>query len=361
MWKAILFVTALFFTSISSQPFDRVLLTNSLADGASCLDGSAPAYYFKAGNGTGVNKWYLYHEGGGWCTNLTDCLERSKTNLGSSKAYPPTIGYAGGYFSRDPAVNPLMYNWNVAFFRYCDGGSFSGLNDTVTEVQGTKLYFRGLRNLQAYLFDLNTRNMKSGTDFVIGGCSAGGLATYLHVDWWRQNVPATARVRGMPDSGFFLDYDSQFAPKYATDMAWVFKQNNASSGVNQDCIAAHLATGDTYKCFFAEHTVPFLKTPIFPLQSEFDSWQIGNILGSKNIDDVNEYGKLLTQRFSVVTAKAMDGCWLDSCYHHCYDWDSIRIDGQLSGPAFSDWYNGASKGQFIQGKPYPCDACCKPN
>jgi hypothetical protein len=34
------------------------------------------------------------------------------------------------YFSLDPVWNPMMANWNKVFLRYCDGGSFSGNNET---------------------------------------------------------------------------------------------------------------------------------------------------------------------------------------------------------------------------------------
>jgi hypothetical protein len=33
-----------------------------------------------------------------------------------------------------------------------------------------------------------------GTDFVIGGSSAGGLATYMHLDHWASRLPITAKV-----------------------------------------------------------------------------------------------------------------------------------------------------------------------
>ena len=29
---------------------------------------------------------------------------------------------------------PMMYNWNAVILRYCDGGSFSGNNETVTSM-----------------------------------------------------------------------------------------------------------------------------------------------------------------------------------------------------------------------------------
>jgi hypothetical protein len=43
---------------------DLVLLTKAAQqDGAVCLDGSPGAYYIQRGNGTGVNKWYVHHQG----------------------------------------------------------------------------------------------------------------------------------------------------------------------------------------------------------------------------------------------------------------------------------------------------------
>ena len=50
----------------------------------------------------------IHHQGGGWCESLDDCLGRSNSTLGSSKGYPTTAALGGGYFSTDPAVNPLM-------------------------------------------------------------------------------------------------------------------------------------------------------------------------------------------------------------------------------------------------------------
>jgi len=179
------------------------------------------------------------------------------------------------------------------------------------------------------------------------------------VDWWKQNLPAGAMVRGMPDSGYFLDYDSTDR-KYATDMRWVFTAQNATSGVDQDCIGAHSAGGDTYLCFFAEHTTPYIKTPIFPLQSRYDSWQVGNILGTNETAPVNTYGTMFAQRFQAVVNNPENGYFFDSCYHHCGEWDSIKIDNSLSGAAMRDWYNKVNSGRYAQQNPYPCETCCKP-
>ena len=75
------------------------------APGARCLDGSPGAYYIRKGVGSGANKWYIHHQGGGWCESLDDCLGRSKGALGSSNGYGPTSGLGGGYFSPLPSDN----------------------------------------------------------------------------------------------------------------------------------------------------------------------------------------------------------------------------------------------------------------
>jgi hypothetical protein len=151
--------------------------------------------------------------------------------------------------------------------------------------------------------------MSAATDVVVSGCSAGGLATFLHADKWHSRMPAGAHVVAMPDSGFFLDYEAESAVGEGdqphnceccwpaslcacadvtvvvvcvrgadhNEMVWVFNQMNVSSGIDEDCIAHYSPSGNAWMCYFAEHTAPFLSTPTFPLQSQYDSWQIGNV------------------------------------------------------------------------------------
>uniref|UniRef100_A0A6B2L7Z4 Pectin acetylesterase n=1 Tax=Arcella intermedia TaxID=1963864 RepID=A0A6B2L7Z4_9EUKA len=329
--------------------------------GAACIDGTPPAYYIVPGTGSGADKWFIFHQGGGWCTSLADCYARSKTALGSSSGYPQTLDLAdeGGYFSDDPTANPAFYNWNKVYFPYCDGGSFSGNNQTLSDYQGHSLMFRGYRNLQAYWIDLALKfDLQLGKEFVVSGCSAGGLATYLHVDWWAGKLPQGSKVVGVPDSGYFLDYDSKNGPKYSTDMKWVFSIMNSTEGVNRNCIKAN--TQQPALCFFAEHTVPHITTPLFPLQSRYDSWQTANILGSSNAADINAYGKLFDERFQALLNRNQNGAFLDSCFHHCGAFDSIRIDGLLSGPAIQKFVT-TGQGVHIQVNTYPCEPCCKPN
>jgi len=267
----------------------------------------------------------------------------------------------GGYFSADPSVNPMMYNWNKVFMAYCDGGSFAGLNLTATNYKGVYLYFRGRGILEGTIYDLMTyRGLSKSTDAVISGCSAGGLATYLHLDYWNSKLPQGTKVVGLPDSGFFMDYEGP--PKYHTGMFWVFQQMNCTEGVNADCIAYYNSRKQALaNCYFAQHTAPFIRTPIFPLQSRFDAWQIPNILGSTNVTLVSEFGRYLTTEiFNELLPYPRAGVWLDSCEHHCGGWGSIKIDGDNMATAFAAFYKseGHDRRIWFQDSPYPCTSCC---
>ncbi|KAA0163629.1 hypothetical protein FNF31_02790 [Cafeteria roenbergensis] len=357
-------------TGVADEDATAVFLTDAAkSDGAVCLDGTPGAYYFRPGL-PGVNKWYIHHQGGGWCESPEDCLGRSKTNLGSSSKYPAKASLGGGYFSQDPKENPMMATWNMVFIRYCDGGSFSGSNFTTLNVDGTRLYLRGHHILQAVMADLQTRDIGKATDVVISGCSAGGLATYLHVDEWRSQLSQATKVVGLPDSGFFLDVEDPIASEqlgettpgnYHDGLRWVFQAQNASSGVNQDCIEAHRSTGDTWMCMFAEHTAPHIKTPVFALQSKYDSWQSDHVLSTKTDAMMNALGANITSRLQAnLLSNPHNGAFLDGCYHHCGRWGEILpIDGDEQSTAFLKFYYGITEQTFWnQDVTYPCDKCC---
>lgn len=368
-------------------PAQRVLLTGAVeALGAMCLDGSPAAYYIQPGSGDGVNKWYIHHEGGGWCESMDDCLGRAGTNLGSSKFCPESGDLGGGYLSTDAKENPVMYNWNHVMLHYCDGASFSGNNATSTTYKGTQLFFRGKRVREAMAQDLfESRGLASATDLVVSGCSAGGLATFLHTDQWCDELLSRnpgAKCVGLPDSGFFLDYQDpqvQCTPEsgsssklgdtingnYHCGLKWSFAMQNATAGVHQECIAAH--TGEEWMCMFAEHASEHIRTPIFAMQSEYDSWQTGHVQGTGGAAKTQEMGDNITARLqSMLMARNLEsGAFLDSCHHHCGAWNSIRIDGDLISDALQKWYDGigvkGSKKLWNQNQPFPCDACCKPD
>ena len=107
---------------------DLVVLPQATADkfGAKCLDGSAPALYFKAANtsadSSAATKWVLFFKGGGWCDDEVSCSGRALGLLGSSSrlnATQPKFGYGGGGpVGADPTQNPSFANFNRVIMWY---------------------------------------------------------------------------------------------------------------------------------------------------------------------------------------------------------------------------------------------------
>jgi O-palmitoleoyl-L-serine hydrolase len=218
-----------FLANMTMQRYDLSAAKNQV-----CLDGTPGVFYMRNGTGSGARKYYVHYQGGGWCESPADCAGRSHSHLGSSSGYAKgTLAGqvqnhgrgcpSGGYFSTLPDTNPLMYNWNVVYLMYCDGGSFTG-SRTAAAAQGphnqsgdsgaaaaaatvaAPLQYHGKEireGVQTML--LEQLGMNRATDVVISGASAGALAVYLTLDLWCDAVKAAspgATCIGMPDSGF---------------------------------------------------------------------------------------------------------------------------------------------------------------
>ena len=247
---------------------------------AVALDGSPAAFYWHEG---ASDNWAFYFEGGGWCYSLADCYGRSQGNLGSSKNRPAT-GSMGGLLSDDCSVSPLC-NYNIVWLAYLDGNSFSGMlqdpvNFTTPAGASAPLYFRGRYNIDA-IIDAVSKNvmgaahlLKDAVNVVETGCSAGGLATYLHADYVSSLVPRSGAYYSLPISGYFIDAPSMANGTYvySQQIQSIYGISNAST--NADCQAAYAATGDSWRCNMAEYVYPFIKANIFLLQSVYDSWQV---------------------------------------------------------------------------------------
>lgn len=113
-----------------------------------------------------MDKMYLYRnsmlkfyfQGGGWCNNVTTCLSRKNTRLGSSKQMVENLAFSG-ILSNKPQFNPDFYNWNRVKVGYCDGSSFTGDVQEVNPI--TKLHFRGARVFLAVMEELLAKGMKN--------------------------------------------------------------------------------------------------------------------------------------------------------------------------------------------------------
>ena len=251
------------------------------------LDGSPGAFMFSPGSGAHVHDWVIYHQYGGWCYSLDDCYGRSLGKLGSSRYLPASAASLGGLVSDNCTESPALCQYNKVMLLYTDGNSFAGNADApvaYTTPNGTvaRLWFRGRAIIDATLDALQRdvvaapAPLSAARHVVLTGCSAGGLAAYLHADYYADYFASrgiTGTFLVMPISGYFLDAASLATGgrQYGAQRAVFHARSNAST--NAACEAAHAATGDAYKCNLAQYVYPFVRAPLFVLQSFADAWQ----------------------------------------------------------------------------------------
>ncbi|PIA60246.1 hypothetical protein AQUCO_00300035v1 [Aquilegia coerulea] len=179
------------------------LLPNAKLTGAVCLDGSSPGFHFQKGFGSGSDSWVLHIEGGGWCDSIESCSSRQLTALGSSEAMDHEVPFSG-ILSQVASQNPDFFNWNKVKIRYCDGASLSGNPESEFQNEA-KLFFRGRLIWKAIIDEISTMGLANAKQALLSGCSAGGLATLIHCDDFRELFPKNANVKCLADAAFFLD------------------------------------------------------------------------------------------------------------------------------------------------------------
>jgi O-palmitoleoyl-L-serine hydrolase len=279
--------------------YTKVLLTSAAKEmGAVCLDGTPVPLYLRAGNGEDASKIILFFEGGGWGESDIANLGRANTALGSSN-FNCTTYNGRDLLDANCVNNPTFCNYSVVYAAYVDGASRAGDVTNPIIVDGKTIYYRGWRVLKATLAAMLQPNgpgagvpsLSTAPQLLISGSSAGGLTTFLHVDYIADTVRVlnpTIEVRAVPEVGFFIDGESIWNQQHimTSVFARVAEIQNITGGdpeqVNKECVAAYPAT-ERYKCFMAQYLLPFIKTPLFIINSMVDQWQTQNIL-APNID-----------------------------------------------------------------------------
>jgi hypothetical protein len=175
-------------------------------------------------------------------------------------------------------------------------------------------------------------------------------------------------------------------PNYGARMQNLWTMANASAGLPPACVAAR-----GQKCLFAEHVIPFLKTPLFAINSEYDaSMAVGQYLNAAGepagnvscpewcaptrspttgpcaaaacVGTMNTFGTYIKTTLTQLLTSP-HGMFLDSCYRHCGQLTEQLGVGSLSPlTAFQHWFETGvlpSGGtQWRQDKPFPCPKCC---
>ncbi|PKU78643.1 pectin acetylesterase 11-like [Dendrobium catenatum] len=372
--------TALLSLAVVAKALDVTFVANAVQKGAVCLDGSPAAYYFSPGFGSGVNNWVVHMEGGGWCSNEEDCVERKSNFRGSSKD-SGQMSFSGILGSSQQS-NPGFYNWNKVKVRYCDGSSFTGDIEAVDPAK--HVFYRGSRIWFAIVDELLAKGMNKAQNALLSGCSAGGLASILHCDKFRDLLPSTTKVKCFSDAGFFIN---------AKDISGVerikafFEDVVVTHGSAKNLPASCTARLPPSLCFFPQYVVQTLRTPLFVLNAAYDAWQIKNILAPSSSDssgawrkcklDIKACSSAQSQTIQGFRAEFLNavsglqsspsaGLFIDSCHAHCQsgrqavwlDSGSTIVDNNPIGKAVADWFYDRTASKLIDNCSYPCNPSC---
>ena len=225
-----------------------------------------------------------------WATGKHDCSDQDD----DPSEWTSLLN--NSYFSTNSDINPAFCDWTIIIARYCDGTSFSGRLDKPVQVlnengTNTSLYYRGNYILEAIAHEAlelkssNSNSRRNISHLVIGGLSAGGLATYLHghqlTEWVEQSQLAlTPEIAYFIEVGFFPQWnETDFlgsSISYDDWMKVMFSETNVTDSLPKKCVEEK---ENQYFCMFAQNVVEYLEKPYFTYQSNYDSNQLATILG----------------------------------------------------------------------------------
>lgn len=367
-------------SSVTDKPLmvGLTLIQGADSSGAVCLDGTLPGYHLDRGSGTGKDSWLVDLEGGGWCNTIRDCVYRKTTRRGSSKLFEKQLPFTG-ILSDKAEENPDFFNWNRVKVRYCDGASFSG--DSQNEA--SQLYFRGQRIWSAAMEYLMAEGMQNSTQALLSGCSAGGLASIIHCDEFRELFPQSTKVKCLSDAGMFLNaMDISGGHTLQNFYSGVVSLQEVQKSLPSTCID-HL---DPTSCFFPQNLVAAVRTPLFLLNSAYDVWQLRSSLApssadphgtwkecrqnnaqcnSSQIQFLQDFRNQMLDAIKVFSSSNQNGLFINSCFAHCQSerqdtWfadDSPRIGNKRIAQSVGDWYFDREDVKAVD-CPYPCDNTC---
>lgn len=264
-------------------------------------------------------------------------------------------------------------------YDFMDGASFSGYVEEPVVVpysklvtgSEVKLYFRGLRNLDATLdYAFENLGLGNATEMAVRGDSAGGLATILHTDRiakrMKEQAPNFQRTLAAANVGFFQDHREFLSTNkpYTRNMEYIISMQNvtAGEGLLKTCFDKYAST--PWMCMLAPYAASFVETPLFLMNSKFDAWQLSNILRLPCMQGYSDFPwehpstcdaseqaaaaqfatDFLTNLYAKVLFKPENGAYITSCVCHDCRWDDITIQNVTLLEHLSGWYFGNRTG-----------------
>ncbi|XP_071374416.1 carboxylesterase notum2 [Centroberyx affinis] len=318
-----------------------------------CNDGTAAGFYLKEFRGS--RRWLLFLEGGWCCYNKETCDSRFQNipRLMSSSGWPQTRR-GSGILSSQAEENPHWHNTNIVFIPYCSSDVWSGTGPAPTpprprqgrekekDRNATEYTFMGSLIIREVIKDLIPKGIKQAKIVMLTGTSAGGTGVLLNIErvaTQLEQLGGEAQVRGLVDSGWFLESKQQRSPDCPETVSCspedaIKRGLRLWNGVVPDGCRQLYKRGEEWQCFFGHKLYSTLTSPLFVVQWLFDEEQlrVENIyLGGQSLSEqqwiyMQNLGKELKISLRDVTA-----VFAPSCLSHTLITKSNWIDFQVKG------------------------------
>ncbi|XP_041839369.1 carboxylesterase notum2 isoform X3 [Melanotaenia boesemani] len=319
-----------------------------------CNDGTAAGFYLKEFRGS--RRWLLFLEGGWCCYSKETCDSRYQNipRLMSSSGWPQTKR-GTGILSSQAEENPHWHNANIVFIPYCSSDVWSGTGPAPTpppRQRQAEYTFMGSFIIREVIKDLIPKGIKQAKVVMLSGTSAGGTGVLLNIERVAsqlEQLGAEAQVRGLVDSGWFLESKQQRSPNCPETVSCSPEDAikiglRLWNGIVPDRCRQLYKRGEEWQCFFGHRLYSTLTSPLFIVQWLFDEEQlrVENIyMGGQSLSDeqwqyIQNLGLELKNSLRDVTA-----VFAPSCLSHMVitksNWMSFQVKGTSLPRALQCW------------------------
>ncbi|XP_077460827.1 carboxylesterase notum2 [Stigmatopora argus] len=331
-----------------------------------CNDGTPAGFYLKEIKGS--RRWLLFLEGGWCCYSKHTCDSRYQNvpRLMSSTGWPLTKS-GHGILSSQVAENPYWHNTNIVVIPYCSSDVWSGTKPALTpppkqrqerekdrdrNKNETEYAFMGSLIIREVVKDLIPKGIKLAKVVLLSGTSAGGTGVLLNIERvanYLEQLGAEAQVRGLVDSGWFLESKQQRPPDCPETVTCSPEDAikvglRLWNGVVPDRCRRLYKKGEEWQCFFGSKLYSTLNSPLFITQWLFDEEQLrveniyigGQHMSNEQWQYIRNLGTELKNSLTDVTA-----VFAPSCLSHTAitksNWNSFQIRGTSLPRALHCW------------------------
>uniref|UniRef100_A0A8C9TAT2 Notum pectinacetylesterase 2 n=1 Tax=Scleropages formosus TaxID=113540 RepID=A0A8C9TAT2_SCLFO len=320
----------------NQKPSDDMKLHFLKNTQVTCNDGTAAGYYLKEFKGS--KRWLIFLEGGWCCYNKETCDSRYKNipRLMSSSEWPQTRK-GTGILSSQLEENPHWWNTNIVAWMHIV---------ICPEYLTAEYAFMGSLIIREVIKDLVLKGIKQAKVIMLAGTSAGGTGVLLNIEKVSaqlEQLGAEAQVRGLVDSGWFLESKQQKATECPDSVSCtptdaIKKGLRLWNGMIPEKCRQQYKKGEEWQCFFGHKLYASLSPPLFVVQWLFDEEQlrVENIyLGGQSLSEeqwtyMQNLGKELKSSLKDVSA-----VFAPSCLSHTLITKSNWMDFQVKGTSLA--------------------------